>query len=103
MRTTMAERKRKLRLYNGRCDWMVVLEDKRWKKADRGHMHAYVAAYSVADACAVIEEYTGAHTGKGEINNFWNKGCWGNRMEGITPERGLWIQFNLDDGSVRVV
>jgi hypothetical protein len=32
-----------------------------------------------------------------EINVYFSKGCWGNVMEGITPERGAWVE----DGKFR--
>ena len=77
-----------LKLFNGQ-DWSC-----------RGG-HLYVAAYSVKDACDITNEayrklkgYTDRPDIKGttlsEIKTYWSKGCWGNPMAGITPERGVW-------------
>jgi len=79
---------RKLKLFNGR-DW------------DCRGGHLYVAAYSEKDACDLSNEayrrlkgYTDRPdikaTTLNEVRNYWSKGCWGDRMIGITPERGLW-------------
>jgi hypothetical protein len=53
---------------------------------------AAVAAHSRADALRVIEEYTGRKPSVSYFRDFWSP-CWGNKMDGITPERGLWIEF----------
>lgn len=93
---------RTLRLFNGRagscCDW----KDQRWKTTPRSDLtaHAYIAAYSMADAVRVVKEYSEgrARTSVHEINIYWNKNCWGNSMDGITPERGLWVLFDYPRG-----
>jgi len=79
---------KKLKLFNGR-DWEC-----------RGG-HLYVAAYSTKDAAELASaayrkikgyedrpdiEATSVH----EVRTYWNKGCWGNPMEGVVPERGVW-------------
>lgn len=79
---------KKLKLFNGR-DWEC-----------RGG-HLYVAAYSVKDAAELssaayrkingLEDRTDiAATTISEVNVYWSKGCWGNDMNSITPERGVW-------------
>lgn len=69
---------KQLRLWNGR--WSVGL-------------HCYVAAYSVADALRLVEQCLGylPRGMRGEIENYWSPGLWGRTMDGITPERGIWV------------
>lgn len=70
-----------LRLWNGRP--YGVLSQKEW------HLHVNIAAYSIADACRVCTE-SGLHDpGYREIKEYWSE-CWGNNMEGIIPQRGIW-------------
>jgi len=79
---------KKLKLFNGR-DW------------DCCGGHLYVAAYSIKDAAelasAAYRKIKGLEnrpdikmTTISEINVYWHKGCWGNNMNGISPERGVW-------------
>jgi hypothetical protein len=59
--------------------------------------HLYLAAYSRADAARLLVKVY-PHTTVGhwipELTNYFCEGCWGNTMEGITPERGIWIIRN---------
>jgi hypothetical protein len=76
---------RKLILFNGR--WMENLR--------RRGGHAFVAAYSRADAVRVVAEVLG-YEPRGmhnEIKVYWSQGAWGNTMDGITPERGIWVTY----------
>lgn len=52
--------------------------------------HAYVCAESGAEAVKLLQK--AGHTGMNynELKNYWSKGCWGNSMDGITPEKGVW-------------
>jgi len=74
---------KKLRLYNG-ADW------------DHRGGHLYIAAYSVKDVVVLAYEAELKVKGHGRrfteywFNTYFNKGTWGNRMNGITPERGVW-------------
>lgn len=89
-----------LKLWNG-GDW----------KARHGHL--YVAAYSVKEACELCreayrkvrpdapEDYYPITTH--ELNVYFNKGCWGNPMDGVTPERGVWWSKELNDPPIRLV
>jgi hypothetical protein len=71
-------KKKTLRLWNG-----------RWQ--DRGHV--YVAAYTRADAGRLLSQAAGCTLPAidREIRDYFNE-CWGNTMEGITPERGVWVR-----------
>lgn len=69
---------KKLKLYNG---------------SDDGRAHLYVAAHSDKDAVELINQCPGR---KGMtlyyLRMYFAKGAWGNTMNGIEPERGVWIQ-----------
>ena len=79
---------RKLKLFNG-GDW-----------ACRGG-HLYVCAYSQQDAVDLANQAYRKIKGYedrpdicpftiGHVRVYWAKGCWGNPMAGIVPERGVW-------------
>lgn len=68
-----------LKLYNGRLTYKRV----------RGH--GYIAAYSDADAIRILDQVVGGRGNRKEITVYWSKGAWGNQMDGVTPERGLWF------------
>jgi hypothetical protein len=84
---------KELKIWNGRsCIWEAKLPEEL-----RGHRsyHMYIAAYSVADASRLINEFNGYERNYAqEIKIYFSKGCWGNSMEGITPERGIWISHD---------
>ncbi len=87
-------KERKLKLWNGRGYDCRKFDDPRWKGIDYSKSpHAYVCAYSRADARRVVGEYCGHDLSDSEIKIYWSKDCWGNTMNGITPERGLWLEF----------
>lgn len=88
---------KELKIWNGRggCIWERQLPIEL-----QGHRayHIYIAAYSVADACRLINEVNGYERNNAqEIKVYFSKGCWGNNMEGITPERGIWISHDAMD------
>jgi hypothetical protein len=98
-----AARQRVLRCWNGCALWMRREDDERWKNVPfNGSVSGYVAAYSRADARRVIAQYTGMEPSDTELREYWSE-CWGNSMDGITCERGLWIQFSDHEKPVRVV
>ena len=77
-----------LKLFNGR-DW------------DCRGGHLYVAAYSIKDCAKLASEAYREVEGLedrpeievvtvNEIRVYWSKGCWGNSMNGIAVERGVW-------------
>jgi hypothetical protein len=74
---------KKLRLWNGRP--YGVLPQSEWK-----HSHICVAAYSMADARRVCLEAGMSDPGATEVKEYWSE-CWGDDMNGIAPERGIWI------------
>ena len=84
---------RPLHLFNG-----------RWMEGRHGCGHAYVAAYSRADAARVITEALG-YEPRGILNElkvYWSQGTWGDHMKGITPERGIWVQRDRQAKPMRV-
>lgn len=80
---------RTLKLWNGRPYGVLPQED--WKTA-----HIFVAAYSAADARRVCVEAGQSDPGANEVSKYWSAGCWGNSMDGVTPERGLWVVHGVD-------
>ena len=54
-------------------------------------VHAHIAAHSRADARRVVEEYCGRSPSDHEFKGYFSP-CWGDVMEGVEPERGLWLQ-----------
>ena len=69
-----------------------------------GTAHIFIGAYSQADAARILEQAGGGSRGcLNEIEVYFSKGCWGNSMKGITPERGAWVQKNYREKPVRVV
>jgi hypothetical protein len=79
---------KKLMIATGRGDYGHNTS-KRFPKGFDGRL--YVAAYSKADAVRLLKEAGYATMTIGEFNTYWSKGCWGNAMEGVTPERGVWF------------
>jgi hypothetical protein len=80
---------KKLKFWNGRGhgEWMK--------------QHFYIAAYSQADAALLLSAATGINVSwKTEISKFYVQ-CWGDIMDGITPERGLWVGDWHGDKKVR--
>jgi hypothetical protein len=79
----MAKKVKKIKIWNGR---------------GRGNgEHLFIGAYSKADACRMLDElYTPFSKSywKREMTTYFVEGCWGNPMEGITPERGVWLLQN---------
>lgn len=97
---------KQLKLWNGRSLLLRTQEDSRWDALGTNQApHVYICAYSRADARRLIEEYCGRDIGDFEIKNYFSEGCWGNSMDGVVPERGLWLQFspNTHDQPVKVV
>jgi hypothetical protein len=79
---------KKLKIWNG-SDW------------DYEGGHLYVAAYSGQDAINLVNEAyrkLKGYTDRPDIKalkssyfrTYWSPNCWGNDMDGITPERGVW-------------
>ncbi len=93
-----------LKIWNGRGYCCIKPSDPLFSgMRPNGYVHAYVAAYSRADARRVIEEYTGIDPKETELRDYFSEGCWGNAMVNITPERGLWIIVGHNSDPVRVV
>jgi hypothetical protein len=101
-KVTKAKLQRPLKFWNGRGYCCKKADDPRWKKlAHNAAPHAYVAAYSRADAARVIAEYTGRTPPDSELREYWSP-TWGTAMQGIKPVRGLWLQFDRAKNPVRV-
>lgn len=79
--------------------------------ADGRGAHYYIAAYSVRDAARLMTAADRKlHGGKyeitdldisrnvREINTYFSKNCWGNKMDGVVPERGIWYAPAIEGG-----
>jgi len=70
----------------------------RWVgEAHEHYDHVFVCAHSVADAVRVLKEAGYRDISRHEINVYYAEGCWGTTMEGITPERGVWVTVKNGD------
>jgi hypothetical protein len=80
----------KLKIWNGR-GW-----DSAWLGRERrltGVEHWYGCAESKADLMRLFfQADPRVPMSLHEIKNYASEGCWGNTMEGITPERGIWVK-----------
>lgn len=77
-------RKKKLKLFNG------------------GDGHFFVCAYSWQDCCDLVNSTNRGKWTVGYLRDFWNPGCWGRLMEGTTPVRGVWYQYNPQVKPVKI-
>ena len=82
---------RALKLYNS-GDW------------DGSGGHLFVAAWSQQDAVALVNQahkklmgYDG-NMSLGHFREYWNKGCWGNDMNDVKRERGVWWAKRVEGG-----
>lgn len=87
--------KKPLKLWNGRGHCCRKDGDPLWAKVRANDPpHAYIAAASRADALRIIEAYSGRKAPANELKTYWSEGVWGDRMNGVEPERGLWLAFD---------
>lgn len=61
-------------------------------KGDVIQAHGNVCAYSQKDAVELIGEHAAYEISLGYFRAYWSN-LWGNSMDGIERERGLWIEF----------
>lgn len=80
---------RALKVWNGGA--YSVLPQSQWK---RGHdsAHIYACAHSVADLRQLCVELGLHAVAASEVRGYWSN-CWGRSMDGIEPERGIWICY----------
>lgn len=88
---------KKLIIANGRGDYGRN-RTKRFPKGFDGHF--FVCAYSKADAVRLLKEAGYETMSIVEFNTYWSKGCWGNSMDDVIPERGVWFQRKNSGGHV---
>ncbi len=89
---------RTLKIWNGRAYCCYKHGDPEWEGiSNNGSATIFAAAYSRADLRRMIEQYSGVDPGDTEIKVYWCEGSWGMRIEGITPERGLWLKTDCTD------
>ena len=81
----------KLKIWNGRSIGCWKHGAPEWAGARRSYDgHVYACAYSLADLLRMVNDEYGARLSASEVRNYWSSNCWGDRMKGITPHRGLW-------------
>ena len=89
MRTITSKPEKPLKLWNGRL-------------IHRGkEIQFYAAAHSLADLTRMFTEYFGFEDRglPGQIKKYWNSGCWGVAMMGVTPTRGIWATSSYEDAT----
>ncbi|MFA5312755.1 MAG: hypothetical protein WC375_05450 [Methanomassiliicoccales archaeon] len=94
---------KKLKIWNGRLyetDKSNIQylnhEDSERRKLSRW-LHCYVCATSVKHVIELAKK-AGIHgITTSEIKVYWNNGCWGKQMDGITPEVGIWVVHGIHD------
>ncbi len=52
--------------------------------------HIYICAKNKAHAIRLCEGVGYNNVTYKEINEYWSEGCWGNNMDGIEREIGIW-------------
>lgn len=90
-------RKRSLKFWNSGDGLYMRADTPFWAGIPHNAtVHAYVAAYSVKDLQERVGGYSrgGAAPSTGRVRTHWNAGAWGRKMDGITPERGLWLEHD---------
>lgn len=92
---------RQIKLWNGRAGCCHKRDDPAWSgiTQHRGQHRIVAAAYSRADLRRLIAEYCGNDPGEAELREYWNAGAWGNSMNEVTPERGLWLLRDSPDAT----
>jgi hypothetical protein len=99
---------KKLKIWNGR-GWGNQRYDKEHKlipdpTGKEYCEHFYVCANSVAHAIRLINEVAGRNVANyREANEYWNKGCWGNAMDGVQQEIGVWTTQEYNDKPKRII
>ena len=95
---------KKLKVWNGR-GWGRSRYNKKGEKIrtplEEWCEHIHVCAHSKAEAVRIVNEVSRALITVNEINVYWSN-CWGNSMDGIEPEVGVWGQQHLTDKPIRL-
>lgn len=85
----------RLKIWNGNVQTMVPYRlVKERGVRHNSYVHAYGCAPSRAALCRMLAAWSGSVGSLDSyVRDYWHEGAWGNAMEGITPEVGLWVQF----------
>jgi hypothetical protein len=89
---------RKLKVWNGRA--YGILPASQWKRGGEP-VHIYACAYSVADLQNLCDEPGLHRVPASEVRNYWSS-CWGKPMQGIEPERGIWLAAGYSSKPERI-
>ena len=100
--------KNELKIWNGR-GWgsRRYDKDRKYIPDPTGKNYCdcfYVCAKSRTHAIRLINEAIGYnYMSQSEAKNYWHEGCWGNAMEGIEKEVGVWTQQDYGDKPKRII
>ncbi len=75
----------KFKIWNGRGF--------RCRKTGKEYEHLFVCATSVKHVLKLCKQVGYDSISTCEVLKYWSKDCWGNPMEGITPEIGVWANI----------
>ncbi len=76
---------KKIKIFNGTCRAKC---DPITRK--RTECHFYVGAYSERHAVELCIQAGEKGMSLSELRTYWSKGCWGDAMNGIEPQIGVW-------------
>lgn len=88
-----------LRIWNGRGHG-------KWTRGGSFYIGAYSrrqAARLLCKACGHPEDDFWIGRYSREMKGYYAEGCWGNAMEGIAPELGLWATKSYNEKPVRIL
>lgn len=93
-----------LQIWNGNAQTFVpfALRQKHGLRHN-SYVHMYGCATSRAALVRMIQAWSGSQGSLDSyIKDYWSKGCWGDSMNGIDPEPGLWVQWSQGTKPERV-
>ena len=66
--------------------------------------HLYVCANSRSHAIKLINQAVGHEVvNQNEAKVYWSPNCWGNSMNGITQEIGVWTTQSWTDKPIKII
>ena len=88
-----AKMARKLKKWNG---MLFFHQDDKGKKIPlrKTQLKVSICAYSQKDAVSLLHEHGYNNEKLHHLREYWSN-CWGNSMDGIEPERGMWVEFEM--------
>jgi hypothetical protein len=87
-----------IKLFNGR--WHDRFDPILRKSIDS---HAYVGAFSKKQAVELCIQAGHKLMTMNELNVYWSHNCWGNSMNGIEPQVGVWVKRFPNEPVKRII